>query len=307
MNTDGEFLQRIRQGRLLFDGGMGSMLIARGLEPGTAPEGWNLSRPGDVREIHTAYFDAGAEVVTANTFGATPSRLDGYGFADTGRINNSAITLAREAARDCAGGFRRFVALSVGPTGMMLPPVGTATQEEIESEFDGQLGSIEEPVDLVLGETFFDVREALAALGAAHRALRATRSERTTPVGIGLTFNKTPRGFFTVMGDAARNAIGKLERAGADFIAVNCSITSPVMVELAADLRSWTRLPVLMQPNAGDPALVDGRPVYQQSPEAFAADAALIAAAGIEAVGGCCGTTPEFIRAARAALDANDR
>ncbi len=300
MNTDGEFLQRIRQGRLLFDGGMGSMLIARGLEPGTAPEGWNLSRPGDVREIHAAYFDAGAEVVTANTFGATPSRLDGYGFADTGLINNSAITLARDAARDCAGGFRRFVALSVGPTGMMFPPVGTATQEEIESEFDGQLGSVEESVDLVLGETFFDVREALAALGAARRAV-------TAPVGIGLTFNKTPRGFFTVMGDAARDAVGKLEAAGADFIAVNCSITSPVMVELAVDLRSWTRLPVLMQPNAGDPALVDGRPVYTQLPEAFAADTARIAAAGIEAVGGCCGTTPEFIRAARAALDADDR
>ena len=303
MNTDGEFLQRIRQGRLLFDGGMGSMLIARGLEPGTAPEGWNLSRPGDVRDIHAAYFDAGAEVVTANTFGATPSRLDGYGFADTGRINNSAITLARDAARDCAGGFRRFVALSAGPTGMMLPPVGTATQEEIDAEFDGQLGSVEETIDLVLGETFFDVREALAALGAARRAW----PERTTPVGIGLTFNKTPRGFFTVMGDAARDAVGKLEAAGADFIAVNCSITSPVMVELAADLRTWTRLPVLMQPNAGDPALVDGRPVYTQLPEAFAADTARIAAAGIEAVGGCCGTTPEFIRAARAALDADDR
>ena len=300
MNTGGEFLERIRQGRLLFDGGMGSMLIARGLEPGTAPEGWNLSRPGDVREIHAAYFDAGAEVVTANTFGATPSRLGGYGFADTGRVNNAAITLAREAARDGEGDSRRFVALSVGPTGKMLPPVGAATVEEIEAEFDGQIGGVEEIVDVVLGETFFDVREALAALAAARGAL-------TAPVGIGLTFNKTPRGFFTVMGDAARDAVGKLETAGADFIAVNCSITSPEMVELAADLRSWTRLPVLMQPNAGDPALVDGMPVYTQRPEAFASDAARIVAAGIEAVGGCCGTTPEFIRAARAALDAGDR
>jgi 5-methyltetrahydrofolate--homocysteine methyltransferase len=287
----------MKRGRLLFDGGMGTMLIAGGLEPGACPEAWNQDRAQDVRAIHAAYLDAGADVITTNTFGATPSRLQGYGLGSKiGAINNTAVALAREAVAAAAGPAERFVALSVGPTGKMMPPVGTAGPGEFEAEFEGQMRSLEQPVDLVLGETFFDIREALAALGAARRFVEA-------PVGIGMTFNKTPRGFFTVMGDRSRDAMARLEAAGVDFLAVNCSIDSTAMVELADELRKCTQLPLLCQPNAGQPTLADGKPVYAQRPESFAADVERMFAAGVEAVGGCCGTTPEFIRRAREAID----
>jgi methionine synthase I (cobalamin-dependent) len=290
-------MARIGRGRLLFDGGMGSMLIAGGLEPGACPEAWNRDRPKDVRDIHAAYLDAGAEVITTNTFGATPSRLEGYGLGqEVGAINNTAAVLAWEAIAASGARNGRYVALSVGPTGKMLPPVGSATESELEKDFNGQLQTIRQPVDVVLGETFYDIREALAALRAARRFVDA-------PVGIGLTFNKTPRGFFTVMGDTVSDAVGRLESAGADFVAANCSIASPEMVELAKELRDCTALPVLCQPNAGEPLVRDGKPVYAQRPESFAEDVRRIFEAGIEAVGGCCGTSPEFIRRARTAID----
>jgi methionine synthase I (cobalamin-dependent) len=271
---------------------MGSMLIAGGLEPGACPESWNRDHPEVIRDIHAAYAGAGAEVITTNTFGATPSRLDGYGLGrEIGSINDAAVTLAREAA-----GAGRFVALSVGPTGKMLPPVGSATEHEIEEEFAGQLRALSRTVDVVLGETFFDVREAISAL-------RAARACVNVPVGVGMTFNRTPRGFFTVMGDTVADAVARLESAGADFVAANCSITSPDMVDLAVELRSGTSLPVLCQPNAGEPSVVDGKPVYAQAPESFARDVRKIVDAGIQAVGGCCGTTPDFIRHARKVIN----
>ena len=291
------FMARMKRGRLLFDGGMGSMLIAGGLEPGACPEEWNRDRPKAVRDIHAAYLDAGAEVITTNTFGATPSRLEGYGLGrEVGAINNTAVVLAWEAIAASGAHNGNYVALSVGPTGKMLPPVGNANESEIEAEIGGQLQSLEQPVDLVLGETFFDLREALAALGAARRLVDA-------PIGIGLTFNKTPRGFFTVMGDSVSDAMARLEAGGTDFLAVNCSIDSADMVGLADEMRSCTTLPLLCQPNAGQPTVVDGKPVYAQSSGAFAADVVRIFESGIEAVGGCCGTTPDFIRRARRALD----
>jgi 5-methyltetrahydrofolate--homocysteine methyltransferase len=277
----GGYMARMKRGRLLFDGGMGSMLIARGLDPGAPPEGWNLTRPDEVRGIHGAYLDAGADVITTNTFGG-----------ELALINNTAVQLARQAVAECDNRCDRYVAFSVGPTGKMLPPVGNAAETEIEAEFEDQLQCLDHPVDLILGETFFDVREALAAL-------RAVRRKTDAPVAIGLTFTKTPRGFFTVMGDAVADALSRLEAAGADFVAVNCSIASADMVELAHQLRGCTRLPVLCQPNAGQPAVLDGKPVYEQRPESFAADVVRIFDAGIEAAGGCCGTTPEFIRRAR--------
>ena len=162
-NERAGIIERMKRGRLLFDGGMGTMLIADGLEPGACPEQWNRDRPKVVRDIHAAYLDAGSEVITTNTFGATPSRLEGYGLGrEVGAINNNAVDLAWEAIAASGAHTGNYVALSVGPTGKMLPPVGKANESEIEAEFGGQLQSLEQPVDLVLGETFFDLREALA-------------------------------------------------------------------------------------------------------------------------------------------------
>jgi methionine synthase I (cobalamin-dependent) len=297
--SENRFTVRLGRGPVLFDGGMGSMLIAEGLEPGAPPEEWNVSRPDVVAGIHAAYFAAGADVVTTNSFGATPSRLAGFGLGGSlAELNNAAVRLARSAAdTSSAKHHERFVAFSVGPTGKMLPPVGQSDEDEIEAEFTAQLACLVEPVDLILGETFFDLREALLMLKASSIVRTTNEVVAAAAVGVSLTFNKTPRGFFTVMGDAAIDSLARVEDAGADFVAINCSIDSGAMVELAETLGS-TRRPLLCQPNAGAPAVVDGKPVYAQPPESFADDVARMIEAGASAVGGCCGTDPEFIRLA---------
>jgi methionine synthase I (cobalamin-dependent) len=298
------FIERLRRGGVLFDGGMGSMLIAEGLEPGAPPEEWNVSRPDVVRGVHAAYLAAGAEVITTNTFGATPSRLTGFGLGESlSELNNAAVRLARRAADDLAELRDRYVAFSVGPTGKMLPPVGQAGEDEIEADFVAQLECLEETIDLILGETFFDLREALLMLKATEAVKSGNDVVAAAAVGVSLTLNKTPRGFFTVMGDAAVDSLAHLEAAGADFVAVNCSIDSDAMVELVESLAGRSGGPLLCQPNAGAPAVVDGRAVYTQTPQSFADDVGRMLDAGADAVGGCCGTSPEFIRLAAERLD----
>jgi 5-methyltetrahydrofolate--homocysteine methyltransferase len=179
----------------------------------------------------------------------------------------------------------------------MLSPVGKTPPEELADEFAEHVLSARAPFDLVLIETMFDLREALLALAAA-------KKHSPVPVAATLTFMKNPRGFFTIMGDEPANAMRRLEDAGADVVGANCTIASPEMIELSRALRESTDLPVLCQPNAGQPRVERGVPVYDQSPADFARDALALFAAGINAVGGCCGTTPEFIREIRAVMSA---
>ncbi len=309
--TTAHIIQRIYDGGVLFDGAMGTMLIAKGLPLGRPPEEWNRDHPSLVRQVHASYLEAGAEVIGTNTFGGTRSRLKGFaldGAAD--ELNTRGVELAQEAVAEFASEpdsgcgsngeervlsldravrRRRFVALSMGPTGQFLPPVGTATEGEIGIEFAHQLEGMNADFDLVLIETMVDLREALIALAAAKASARA-------PVAVTLTFNKNPRGFFTIMGDEAVRAVRKLEDAGADAVGANCSIESAAMTELGRILRGATGLPILCQPNAGKPRVENGAAVYAQTPADFAGDALRLFDMGVNAVGGCCGTTPAFIR-----------
>lgn len=287
------------------------MLIARGLPLGRPPEEWNDTHPEIVRGVHASYIEAGAAVITANTFGGTPSRLSSYGLGGrTGELNRRGVELAAAAiagfegpsgAPDGSGAApssaapsapenARFVALSVGPTGKMFPPVGTADEGRLREEFDVQLDGAASGCDLVLVETMYDLREALIALSAAKRAFPAK------PVAVTLTFNVNPRGYYTVMGNEAAASMRVLVDAGADAAGANCTLTSGEMIPLARVLRDSTDLPMLCQPNAGKPRIKDGIPVYEQRPEEFARDALELFEIGINAVGGCCGTTPAFIR-----------
>lgn len=285
------------------------MLIAAGLPPGTIPDEWNLTRPEEVSRVHRAYLDAGSDVITTNTFGSTPSRLHIQGLGEAlERINRAGVRLAREAvgehgrrqeeARSAGApaerqrGPQRLIALSLGPTGKMLPPVGQASEAEMRAEYAAQLRSLEGDFDLVLLETMYDLREALVALEAAKEIL-------DRPVAVCLTYNRNPRGFFTVMGNEAGAAARELERAGADVIGANCSVSSRDMIDLAGVLRRATDRPILCQPNAGAPRMEKGMPVYDQTPEEFAEDGLRLFELGVNAVGGCCGTTPEFIRRVR--------
>jgi 5-methyltetrahydrofolate--homocysteine methyltransferase len=174
----------------------------------------------------------------------------------------------------------------------MLPPLGAATEEELAAEFSAQIESAHEDVDLVLLETMYDLREAVIAFNAA-------RAIVSVPVGCTLTFDRKPKGFFTIMGNEAERSVQIMEEMGVDFVGANCTLTSGDMIECASVIRRATALPVLCQPNAGRPSIENGVPVYAQSPGEFAADIMVMLGQGISAVGGCCGTTPDFIRAVR--------
>jgi len=294
--------ERFAQGRLLFDGGMGSMLIARGLETGWPPDEWNVSHPDVVKSVHKAYLEAGADVVETNTFGSTKGRLATHGLAESvSEFNTRGVRLAREAIAESAikTNRPRFVAFSVGPTGEMLSPVGEADEAEVRAEFADQMRAVSDndAPDLVLIETMLDLRAALVAL-------EVSKSTLDVPVAVSLTYDRNPRGFFTVMGNEASAATKQLEAAGSDVIAANCSISSGDMLDLAKLLKDSTVLPVLCQPNAGSPRFRDGMPAYDQSPVEFAEHAVELFGLGVNAVGGCCGTTPDFIRCVSDAIGA---
>jgi len=203
----------------------------------------------------------------------------------TEKINVEAARLAREA---CPAG--KFVAGDIGPTGKLLKPLGDLAIEEAEEAFFRQAQAlVKGGVDLVSIETMFSLQEALAALRAAKKLGAVT-------VIAALTFNRTKKGFFTMMGEGVRQAVSAFEEAGADVIASNCSLGSSDMIDLTKELRAATRRPVLVQPNAGKPETQMGVTFYRQTPAEFAQDGKEIRNSGADMIGGCCGTNPEFIR-----------
>jgi len=196
-----------------------------------------------------------------------------------------AARLAREA---CPAG--KFVAGDIGPTGKLLKPLGDLVIEEAEEAFFRQAQAlVKGGVDVVSIETMFSLQEALAALRAAKKLGDVT-------VIASLTFNRTKKGFFTMMGEGVKQAVSAFEEAGADVIASNCSLGSRDMIDLTKELRAATRRPVLVQPNAGKPETQMGVTFYRQTPAEFAQDSKEIRNSGADMIGGCCGTNPEFIR-----------
>lgn len=278
---------------LLLDGGLGSLLIAAGLEKGRAPEWWVLERPERLQEAHRAYAEAGSDVVHACTFGGSPPKLKASGLQGRCKeISARAISIARKAA-----GEGILVAGDVGPTGLLRPPLGQASPEEFEAAFAGQAQALAEGgADLLSVETMYDLKEALAALAAA--------KETGLPVCVSMTFEKRKRGFFTIMGDALGPSLLALAQAGADAVGCNCSVTSDVMLEMVREAVPLLSVPMAAQPNAGQPRVSGEGIVYDASLEGFARDLAAMAKVGARLVGGCCGTTPDFIRLARGELEA---
>lgn len=280
-------LETIKTRGLLFDGAMGSMLIARGLEGGQAPELWNLTRPGDIREIHQAYFNAGADVATTNTFGASAGKLAKMGTtADMESINRAGIRIARKA---CGSGC--FIAADMGEIGEMLAPLGPLSPGEAQARFKDQAAVLaDEGVDMFIVETAFDLNLAIAAL-------RAIRSVTDTPVACTMTFKETPRGFFTLFGNRPGESMKVLGDEGASVVGANCGMGSDTMVRLAGEIRDAVDMFVMIQPNAGLPKAGPGQTVLYPESTAFFADSIMkIKALGVDIVGGCCGTTPDYIR-----------
>lgn len=277
-----------RRRTVLFDGAMGTELMARGLVQGASPEAWNVERPDVLREIHAAYFAAGADVVSTNSFGGSPIKLAAHGLEGRAyELNRAAARLAREAAP--AG---RYVAGSMGPTGKFLKPQGEYTEEEFAAAYAEQArGLADGGVDVLLIETQYDLREALAAI-------RGARSATAIPLFVTMTFNVNPRGYFTLMGDSVGRAAAALEQGGARAVGANCTLNSEQMVGCVRALRAATALPVVAQANAGQPVIGDdGQIGYTQGLDDYVRFVPEIVRAGAGFIGGCCGTNPAYIRA----------
>lgn len=278
---------------VLLDGGMGTLLQDRGLEDGAPGELWNFENPDAVRAAHTAYADAGARVLTTNTFGGTRPRLDMHGLGDRlGEVNRTAARIARSVADDHG----LLVAGDLGPTGELLAPLGTLTADEAQTIFAEQLTAlVEGGIDLVLVETLSDLGEADAALAAAREVAP------DLPVAVTMSFDTNVR---TMMGVRPGEAVTHLAAAGADAVGANCG-RGPGEMEIIAAQMVQARpdgLLLVAQSNAGLPQVVSDHFEYDATPGDLAAHAARLAGLGIDLVGGCCGSTPAHIAAVRAAL-----
>ncbi len=288
-------LERIAAGEiLLFDGAIGTMIMARGLEPGLPPESFNLSRPEVLKEVARLYIEAGAEFVTTNSFGASPIKLRHYSLDDQAEeINRAAV----EAARAATAG-KAYVAASIGPTGAILKPFGDADPEEVAAGFELQADAMAAAgADIFVVETMIDLAEAKLAVEATRKAAAQI------PVMATMTFDPTPRGFFTVMGVTIEQAADELATAGADIVGSNCGNGIELMVEIAAEFKQHTSLPIAIQANAGLPILRDGEVIYPETPEFMADKSNELVALPVSIIGGCCGTTPEHVQAIRAVID----
>ncbi|MBA7600761.1 MAG: methionine synthase [Calditrichaeota bacterium] len=291
----GPMLDRLKGGEVLVaDGAMGTLLLDKGLQVGECPEALNHSKPEILKDIALRYLQAGADIVQTNTFGGSPMKLKEYGLEDkTEEINQRAASLVREIVND-----RAYVSGSCGPSGRILVPYGDTEPEVLYSGFERQIRSlVEAGVDVVCIETMTDLREAVLAVQAAKAV-----SARTTVMAT-MTFDETPRGFYTIMGVSVAEAAAGLQEAGADVIGSNCGNGIENMVRIAREFKKGSSLPVIIQSNAGKPEIKDGRPYYPEPPALFAEKARELTAAGVSIIGGCCGTTGEHIRAIREVVD----
>jgi len=287
-----DILQRLKNKILLLDGAAGTELMARGIAAGEVSELWVLKKPDVIADIHKEYFDAGADIVLTNTFGGTAPKLAAFGLDDRmEEINRRAAEIARS---QCPEG--KYVAGDIGPTGKLIKPYGDADPEELTEAFARQARALAEGgVDLFIIETMMDLTEALAALSGA--------KETGLPVFAALTYDKKPRGYFTMMGNKPADAARALVEAGASGVGTNCTLRIGDMVDLVGEIRDAVSVPVFVEPNAGSPELVDGKAKYVDGPKEFAAVVPDLVKAGANIVGGCCGTTPQTIAAARRVLD----
>jgi 5-methyltetrahydrofolate--homocysteine methyltransferase len=291
------FLERLSTaGFLLADGAMGTMLLERGLEPGAPPENMTLHHPEVLADIARAYRDAGADIVETNTFGGSPLKLEREGLGnDVERCNRDAVHIARDAVED-----RAYVVGSVGPCGRLLEPYGDTAPSDVYTSFRTQVEFlVDAGVDGLFIETMVDVEEAVLAIAAAKDA------GASVPVAAMMTFDPTPRGFYTIMGNSIEVAVQRLEAAGADLVGSNCGNGIEQMVAIARIFRSHASIPVIIQANAGMPESRDGIIVYPEAPASYAAHARALHEAGVGVIGGCCGTTPDHIAALRAMMDAD--
>lgn len=308
-------LERLKKGEIIIgDGALGTMLFQRGLESGQCPELLNVTKPEVVEDIARLYIEAGAQIITTNTFGASPMKLADYGLEErTEEINRQGVSIVKDAAakaersaamgeesiagRNGARGTMErkvYVSASCGPSGKILKPYGDTEPDALYESFSRQMRVLlDEGADIICIETMIDVQEAVLAV----RASKSLAPE--SPVVATMTFDETPRGFYTIMGVSIIDACENLQKAGADIIGSNCGNGVEKMIKVAREFKRFSSLPLIIQSNAGLPEIKDGKLFYSETPEFFADKTKELIEAGVSIIGGCCGTTPEHIRAIR--------
>ncbi len=289
------FFERLEQEKILVsDGAIGSLLFEKGLNPGDCPERFNLERPEILAEIAQAYLQAGADMIQTNTFGASPLKLSDYNLDDkTIEINRKAVEIVKRVVDSKA-----FVYGSVGPTGKMLLPYGDIEPATMKDNYKRQIGTlIEAGVDLLCIETMTDLNEAVIAIQSAREL------SQDIPIITTMTFDVIPQGCVTIMGNKVSEVCAKLEEAGANVIGSNCGNGTNNMIAIAKEFVENTELPIIIQSNAGIPTIIDDQVVYQETPKEFADFTKILLELGVSIIGGCCGTTPQHIRAIRQIVD----
>lgn len=270
-----------------FDGAMGTMLQRAGLKGGDLPEALNITRPEIIVNIHKQYIAAGADIISTNTFGASRYKLERSGFS-VEQVIDAAVKLGKKAAGD-----RALVALDLGPTGHLLAPLGDISFEEAYEAFAEQVKyGAAAGADLILIETMTDIYEARAAILAA-------KEHSDLPVFCTMTFEKNGR---TLTGTDALTAVNILQALGVDALGINCSVGPKDMMPIINEILKYSKIPVMIQPNAGIPRLEAGETVFDVGPEEFSGYMKEITERGAVILGGCCGTTPEHIKAVKELL-----
>ena len=274
----------VKNNILYLDGGMGTLLQDAGFRPGEYPERWNLSHPEIITGIHTRYYDAGSNVVLTNTFGANPLK---FSPDELEAIIRAAVANAREAARKSAGTQEKWVALDIGPSGRMFKPYGDLDFEDAVNAFAAAVkAGADAGADLIFIETMNDSYETKAALLAA-------KENSSLPVFVSNTYGADGK---LMTGASTAAMVAMLESMGADAVGVNCSLGPRALVPVVEEYLRAASVPVLCKPNAGMPRARDGKTVFDVGPDEFSRDMADMIARGVRIAGGCCGTTPEYIR-----------
>jgi methionine synthase I (cobalamin-dependent) len=273
------------------DGAWGTQLQAAGLPADACPDLWNLDNAAAVEAVARSYVEAGSQIVLTNTFRTNRLALSRWSLEGrAAEIAEAGAAISRRAAGDGAKVFA-----SIGPTGKIVM-MGEVAPEEFDAAFSEQAAALAQGgADAILCETFTELEEALLAV-------RAARRSTALPVVLSMTFDSGPDGTATVMGTTPAAMVAAAAEAGAAAVGANCGAGPEHYVKVASLLHGATGLPVWIKPNAGLPVLREGRTVFPMGPEQFAAFAPDLVQAGANFIGGCCGTTPEHVRAVRAAL-----
>lgn len=278
-----EILDFINSGIRVFDGATGSLLFQFGFNGEGCPEKVDKEL---IKQVHKTYIDAGSDFVSTNTFGANSVKLSKYGLGEHVReINIENVQIAKNA---CPGA-KYYVAGDIGPTGELIEPYGSFTEELFVEVFAEQAEALEEGgADIIIIETMSAVEEIVSAIKAIKRYTKL-------PVIASMTFNETPNGFRTMMGVDVKTAVESCEKAGADVVGSNCSLVPEQIVRLVKEIKKYSTKPILVQPNAGAPKLVSGKTVYDPI-ENLEETIKAIVEAGAGLIGGCCGTDGNYIK-----------